>query len=367
MVDITLSVGKGNAQNKVHDVAIVQLMLRVVKRANNQPYLAGTYDGGIGPITRTAIKDFQDAHNLLTAPPGGNVTDQDTVMMPGGETIKKLSDMLPNAYKKIRIVQNTRTVYIEGNPQHKTQSINEINGDARLTVAFKQNVVQLINQMYTTHKIPLMLGGEGGGRSFANQFAVKQAAVANGSRAANPGESNHNYGSAVDIGYRNLKWIAGNGTIKVGRADLENLRQVSDRKFMEFWRIRNTIVANIGMHKLPDRAWDFIHIQSYNNNTVSMGKSVVKLLNTVGTMKWSVNLGTPNTYKCDLGYGGIHVAVGNALQIWSQQAPITAQTLAQAGAAGNVTQQQVRQMKTALKGDFESADTGWAQWIPVPR
>ena len=68
MPDIKDTVGDG-ATNDSEDVAIVQVMLRVIKNAKGNPYLGGHYDGTHGPITKTAISAFQLDTNLAAKPP----------------------------------------------------------------------------------------------------------------------------------------------------------------------------------------------------------------------------------------------------------------------------------------------------------
>ena len=65
MATISASVGE-NATNKMHDIAIVQAMLRVIKK-NNVSYLGGNYDGSYGNITKQAIIKYQNEHNLVSA------------------------------------------------------------------------------------------------------------------------------------------------------------------------------------------------------------------------------------------------------------------------------------------------------------
>src|SRR5260370_42656990 len=59
MPDIKDSVGEGGS-NQVHDVALLQAMLRVVKDAKNAPYLGVDYDGSYGAQTRAALERFQN-------------------------------------------------------------------------------------------------------------------------------------------------------------------------------------------------------------------------------------------------------------------------------------------------------------------
>lgn len=65
MPDIKDTVGDGG-KNKVHDVALVQAMLRLIKDAAGKPFLATNYDGVYGGDTKSAITRFQVEHKLIT-------------------------------------------------------------------------------------------------------------------------------------------------------------------------------------------------------------------------------------------------------------------------------------------------------------
>lgn len=75
MPDIKDSVGQGETNN-LHDVALVQVMLRVIKDAKGAAYLGGNYDGKFAPNTKDAIIRFQQDQKLIAPPapkagPGG--------------------------------------------------------------------------------------------------------------------------------------------------------------------------------------------------------------------------------------------------------------------------------------------------------
>ena len=81
MVDITKAVGD-QGSNTSEDVALVQLMLRVVKNAKGQPYFSGNYNGDYNQILRTAIIEFQQDQKLVAA---------NTPVVPGGKQQAKAS------------------------------------------------------------------------------------------------------------------------------------------------------------------------------------------------------------------------------------------------------------------------------------
>ena len=55
---------------------------------------------------------------------------------------------------------------------------------------------------------------------------------------AGPGESNHNFGMAVDIGFKNFKWMRGNGAPTVDDWWLNNMPGV---KSLPLWKVRNAV------------------------------------------------------------------------------------------------------------------------------
>jgi peptidoglycan hydrolase-like protein with peptidoglycan-binding domain len=67
MPDIKDSVGESGTNN-THDVAIVQVMLRVIKDAKGVAYLGSNYDGKYGPSTKDAIIRFQQDQKLVALP-----------------------------------------------------------------------------------------------------------------------------------------------------------------------------------------------------------------------------------------------------------------------------------------------------------
>ena len=211
MADIKDSVGE-QGTNKVHDIALVQAMLRLVKDAKNQPYLGGNYDGSYGKVTKAAIISFQNDHKLAAAKAGPG---QDTLglVSSGGPTILKLNAMLSAENKEIRILPDTRTVYWPGNEADAKESSKAILGNVEMEVTFRTTVAKLVDTMFQDHKIVLSLTNSGARRTFQKQYEL--VTQPNPPTKAGPGESNHNYGMAVDIGFKGLKWMQGNGTAKV--------------------------------------------------------------------------------------------------------------------------------------------------------
>jgi len=354
MPDVTDSVGEPGCTNKVHDVAIVQAMLRVVKKGG-APYLGGNYDGAYGKQTKAAINKFQTDFALIKA--AG--TDKAGKVLPGGETVAKLSAMLPATHKPLHVIENQKTVYIEGVAADATTSKNAVIGDVQLDATFRGKVGTLIETMFNQHKIVLWVTDTGGRRPFAKQMTANSH--------AGPGESNHQYGRAVDLGFKNFTWVQSNGTLKKDRDWLNTLEATNAAKANAFWDARDALAlkAPISLFRLQ---FERIHLQSFDNPTTSARRSLVKLLNLVGTMTWDSVAGHPNRYKCNLGKGAATHVVGSAKQIWSKQSTVTAAMVAAATGAKvtAIKAAQVAAMKTTLKADFELCEANWKKWVPVP-
>jgi hypothetical protein len=349
-------------------------MLRVVKNAKNQPYLAKAYDGAYGDGTRDAISKFQDEQKIGVAFPDPKASAPVTLtkdqewkgtMRPGGPSITKLSAMLPPDYKTIRIMPDTKTAYVEGKEADAKKSAKDIRGDGQLDKTFKEKVAKLVDAMYDRYKVVLWIAPQGGRRTFAEQAALDASAT-----GAGPGESNHQFGRAVDMGYRGLNWVTGNGPLKKHNDWLASLAKESGAKAQEMWEARNLIAFDeLGLFK-TNKKGDLIHVQAYDDGKVHMGASLANLLNTVGKMKWgSAFKNKHNQYSSNLD-GKTLQDVGRAIEIWNGEAPVKKEMIAKAKSdstgkavdAATVTEKDIKDMQTKLQDDFKAADQNWQKW-----
>jgi peptidoglycan hydrolase-like protein with peptidoglycan-binding domain len=397
MPDIKDSVGEGGL-NQGHDVALVQAMLRVVKNAKGLPYLGGNYDGSYGGNTKAAILAFQKDHktaNAGAAPPpvklpgagapagkigglGGTLSgaigaavgaaagmlatallDKAGHVKAKGPTIEKLNAMLPADYKDIRIIEGTKTLYWPGAAADADKHAKAIEGDADLEAGFRATVAKLVRTMFDRHKIVLSLTNTGGRRTFQKQYELRtQPKPPTG---AGPGESNHNFGQAVDIGYKDFKWMKGDGRAEKDSWWLNDLAAVSGSKAQQMWEARNRIaVDELGLHPSALKG-DLIHLQQFSDAKVSMRRSLADLLTRVGTMKWQDGAGG---YKCDLGGGKAFFPVGSAVDIWKGDATVSKAEIAGAKGVpvGQIKEADVKAMRQKLRGDFDLAQTNWEKW-----
>lgn len=400
MPDIKDSVGDGGA-NTVHDVALVQMMLHAVKDAKNTPYFGADYTGSYSNAVKDSISKFQKDQNLL-APSGGAgsaAAEKDGLIAKSSQTLAKLNTMLPTKYATARIIENTKTVYLEMDAAAASASATAINAKTDLDAAFRANVANLVSQVYRDMKIALtVVVRSGWNRSFSQQAALDPATT-----NAGPGESNHNWGKAVDIGFNHLKWVRGDGDVFEDNWWLEGKDAskkvvMSEAKANAFWAARNRVAA--GLNLFPTTfAGDTIHLQAYDDARVSMANSLAALLNqvTVKNMKWLAVRGHPNQYKNDFGLGGAKFGVGTSKQIWAGTAPVTKADLAAALNAklaadkkfnvytffgvtpvppgpppappikeADIKGTYLAKIKSNLQADFQAAEANVAKWKPLP-
>jgi hypothetical protein len=355
MPNITANVGDG-ATNKTHDVALVQAMLRIVKNVKGVSYLTGNYDGSYGTGTKDAIVAFQK-DNAKVVQAGQPGKEKEGVVDVGGTTLATLTAALPATHKELRIVPNTKTVYLEGAAGDAATSAANIRNDAEFEATFRTRLASLVDSMYADHRIVLWITPTGRRRTFAQQAAETKT-------NAGPGESNHNFGRASDIGFKGFRWIQGDGTIKKDADWLNTLEGTSAAKANALWDARDALAAKLPLYRLQ---FERVHLQLYDQATFNNPRSLVKLLNTVGKAKWDPG------YKSDFGLGGALYQVGTAKQIWAGNATVSKADLAKALSAktgkvvkdADIKAQQITDTQKALKADFEAADKNWIKWVKV--
>jgi hypothetical protein len=393
MPDIKDSVGD-NGHNGVSDVALVQAMLTVIKNAKGNAYLAD-YDGKPGPDTTNAIKAFQTDQGLVgkpTAPDAGvGGSEKAGLVEKNSTTLAKMVAALPNDYKDLMVIQGAKTVYFPGSEDAAKASKKEILGKADLNLTFRTKVAQLVDLMYTSNKIVLTVTKSGWKRSFNDQQKI--ATSGTGATQAGPGESNHNFGRAVDIGFNGFKWLKAGGVIATDDWWLNVLTKnekdaVGNAKALELWKARDEIAVKgaPGLFNsiLPG---DTDHLQSFDDHLPN-DKALADLLNRVGKMKWEAEHKKPRKYNSDLGFGATMFNVGKATEIWAGNATVTKAMIAQAkndaalkaaqakGPAAvkslikilekDIKDDDVKQLKKSLKDDFSTAEAKWDQWKEVP-
>lgn len=399
MQDLTGTVGEGGA-NARHDVALVQAILRLVSRPlrldpRGARYLAGTIDGDCGNGTKGAIRQFQ--YDQVFVGPRGNVSQMVSGatpgrILPGDLTWRKLVASAPPQFADLRVLPVSKTVYVAGTAAQREASAGSV---AQLTfeATFSNSVRQVIRRLHEKTGIVCSVCREGDRRTFQTQYEL----LTSGRNVthAGPGESNHNFGQAVDLGFKGLRWLRPNGLV-VENEDwwLHQLdpAQRADGEALIFWNALRDAGTHVGLYRGPVK--DRPHLQAWSDAGVDMADRLANLLSRSGRMRW---IGRNQRYQCDLGFGGQYFDVGTAAQIWNRQATITedmltrarrqtpplasasrvaapAFTLATLGGGGvavgaprvaaTATAQDVTAMRTALRAELEAADAAWGSWRP---
>jgi hypothetical protein len=402
MQSLTGSVG-GGGKNAVHDVALVKFLMMVVKKPSGGSYMPlGDYTDVSGVGVSTAIRGFQADHHLLDATstrpkPGASVLEVPGLLQPGGSTWMRLVASVPAAYKSVRTTEGVALVYFPMSRNALATAKGEIQA-SELRNEFKVKVTNLLDKFYAKSEIVVSANPGGLRRTFAEQM--------NKASEAAPGETIHNYGYAVDLGFTGLSYLSRTGE--------KQTLDAHDRGFNKWPRIKEQIFAarnKIALGELSLFATvglgggDLFHLQHYADKPLDSVSSFMKLLEKVGPMKmkWRPEFMTWTDYWCDLGLGGAEYYVGAAVDIWVDKNPLklTKEDLAKAlsaklkadprfsldkylvhppkpptgGASGkdtpanittaDISDQDISKVKALLKAEFVAADKDWRQWVPV--
>ena len=407
MVDIKNTVGDKGV-NSWEDVALVQLMLRVVKNKKGQSYFTCDYNGMYNELLKIAISEFQKDQKLVTPEPYARVGsaswthlkpprgDKSGLIEPRSRTLDALSAKLPAEYRDIRIIKNTQLIYLGETQAQAMQMASSIRNYAQFNADFRGELARLVEVMHQEHGIVLRIPPtDGWRRDFASQVNIVAKALKENRPATNagPGESPHQFGRGADIGFQGLKWVMGNGQIKT--TDFWLTQGFPGAQQSKFWEERNKIALRLGLFK-TNKADDFIHIQGYNDATLSWGKSLAGLLEATSPTRarWSVAGGSPNQYKVDFGLGGF-IFVGTSTQMWQGVSSINKAEVVRAlnakrvatptfsigqffGEAAipnlppvlteaNITNANIQHLQYVVQTEIQAADRGWDQWIAVAR
>lgn len=392
MQSITGSVGAHGA-NSVSDVALVKAMLVKAPRAS-----AGPHGGYLAAYNGTADQPLTDAVTAFQRDRG--VRGAAGLIAPGDATWTALVRQVPADLQDMRILAGSRVVYLGATQQQRAASLASV-AQAAFAAQFALKIRTLLERMYTDHGLTMVLAPKGGRRTFGEQQAIMDLSPA--ATHAGPGENNHNYGQAVDLGYTGLRWLHANGGVGVEQKPyLDGLKAEFAGQDAFFWTAYRTVGHAVGTFNGP--AWDLDHQQNWSDHGTSMSRSLAHLLSLSGRMRWSASGGHPNQYSSDLGFGGATVPVGSASQIWKGQATVTAAQITRlraaaaqrahggrppapngrpgappmpgggavpgAGPAGGHPAQasaaDVAAARAALQQTFHAADANWQSWTPEP-
>jgi len=400
MQSLTGSVG-GGGKNAAHDVALVKFMMMVVKNSKGAAYLpSGDYTDVRDGSVSVAIRAFQQDISLVDAvsgkPKPGILPG---LLEPGGTTWAKLVAAVPVTYKGVRTTEGVSLVYFPMSLTALASAKAAIQA-GELKNEFKVKVINLLDKFYAKSEIVVTANPDGLRRTFEQQ--MKKASE------ASPGETIHNYGYAVDLGFTGLSYVSRTGAVQTVDAH--------DRGFDKWPRIKEQIFAArnaIAIRELSLFATvglgggDLFHLQNYADKPLDSVTSFMKLLEMVGPMKmkWRPEYMTWTDYWCDLGLGGDQYYVGASVDIWADQKPLklSKDDLAKAlsaklktdpkfsldkylvrppkpptgtgGASGenaalkitaaDIGDQDIARVKALLKAEFVAAEREWRKWAPI--
>jgi hypothetical protein len=366
MMELTGTVGEHGA-NATHDVSIVQAMLCVAHRPaavdrNHRPYLR-TIHGSADKHTRDAIKLFQSDHAPRSSSdkPSGTITS-------GDSTWTALVAEMPVQLKYLRALPGSRIVYLEADAAALQANLLALNA-LTFESGFAEVVTELLNRIHLLYGIAISVNDDGDRRTFQKQMDIfNRVPRVTGS---GPGESNHNFGRAVDLGFKNLKWLQPNSVVVQRESSMlktmdPKLHGAGQAGF--FWDMLRDEGKAIGMY--PGPLGDRPHLQDFDDAINSAARLGV-LLSQVGVMTWTGHtVHGHRHYECDLGEGGKMFNVGTSIQIWNRSAPVTTHMLDEARrqtepSTPHATAKDVSALQEALRADFVTADARWSEWTPA--
>jgi hypothetical protein len=450
------TVGDPPSSNRPQDVALVQAMFRAVRDANGQPFLQGSVTSIWDPPSRRALYAFQIAVDTAlppgmgmhqptrpllatpvpaTAVPGLDLPGMPPIggwarsptcpdsypdtfgyLVPDSATWDKLVERLPRAphdYTRLAVLPNIATValknavppnsfvvYFKADRDNDLKASTDEIRDQPLNPDFKKKVRAVVDRMYEDYQIVLrgwttLERYSSYRRSFNGQLTVYKEKHSK----AGPGEGDHNWGQAMDIGFKGLKWVHTDGTVHVVRVQEDKHHPLEDWEHRTatmkqvLLTARNQIVQEKGLFTITAwNGWDPFHIQAFKEGTCNMARSLVAQLRRVNSgMRWKVGpAGVPRPsppdgdvskgrhYLCDLGLDTLpdnhFVDIGTSPQIWDKQVQLTKPQIAAARSAAthtavtvaDVSDQDLKDLKDQILTVFKQADLGWESWQPVP-
>jgi hypothetical protein len=368
MQDLTGIVGQGGT-NAVHDAALVQAILFACRRPPlldpTQSRYITTIDGDFGKGSKDALSLFQSERVFVTPDGLASTPVQNATMgqvRTGDATWQAMQRLMDPAFRPLRILPGSKVPYLEASTETRDEAIMQAESE-NFTATFKPRVTALIRQMYALHGIILRVCPQGGRRTFQEQYnlLVGPGNVTN----AGPGESNHNFGQATDIGFKGLRWIRPNGTIEEHETPWLHKLEAQPGgggKALVFWNKQREVGTTDPILLFRGPESDRPHLQAWNDAVVNMRRSLAGLLTSVSGMRWRAQAG----YQTDFGLGGnTYYAVGTAAQIWSRTGPIPLPALQANGFDGPAIAAGTTTLRDRLRAAFEAAETNWTSWQPM--
>ena len=303
MVEIKKGVGDG-AKNAADDAALVQVMLVLAKNPAGKGYLP-TYDGVAGKHTKEAIVAFQLDQKLIAKAPapakaghpahpagGGHkavyvpavAEAVPGVVNPNDPTLAKLLALIPPDFADMRVLPGGKTVYLPADEATMKANQDAIKSEkSGFTPDFRDKVSLLVETLWKETKIVVQIAGEDGkGRDFEAQYQLtfKKTKAGKAVTHAGPGESNHNFGRGVDLGFDSLQWVRPNGEV-VSNEDawmhkLDPHQSIAGEAG-RFWALLRESATKppVDLHRGPE--WDHPHLQAWADAKIDMATRLASL------------------------------------------------------------------------------------------
>ena len=394
MPNIREAVGAGG-KNTIHDVAMVQFMLKALKAPGGHAYFSGGYTNRFGPDTQSAIAAFQADHGLTR--PGAGGPEIAGLLRPGSATWAALDAAFQSVDAQYRLARTTEgfgIVYVGMPDSRLAESVNGLRASSNLQPEFSQKVLQLMQLFFKQSGIAWSLVPRTGGwRTFAGQEGLTSD--------AGYGESIHQFGYAVDLTIANFTWFAPDLRSHKSPVQLSGMDQ---RSIAQLYAARDKIADALKLFRTT-KSGDLAHLQNYDDDGLDSVSSLMALMHQVGPkkMRWQPQYRTPTNYLCDLGLGGDLYFVGTAIDIWQQDATkhvspadlaraLTAKLkadqkfsldayLGRASApapsgsdgdskpseikAADIKPADIKAVQKILRAEFDAAAANWKLWTPV--
>lgn len=311
MPNIYESVGT-HGRNAVHDVAMVQFMLKVLKSSQSAPFFGGVYSKQFSGATVEAIIAFQEVAGTSSPAGAKPGTDAPGLIKPGGPTWNALVSGFSRVdvqYKAARVTPGVNLVYVPMTVSQRTASLSGIADAKKLVAVFRKKVNDLVEAVYKKSEIVWSLvPTTGAWRSFSGQEGLV-------SDAGN-GETIHNYGYAVDLTVGQFSWFGDDLRPRISPISLHGLDEL---RATQLFTERDKVATTLGLFNTA-KGGDQYHLQNFDDDTLDSVGSLMALMHAYGPrkMKWKSQFKKPTNYLCDLGLGGDYYYAGTAADIWNQ-------------------------------------------------
>lgn len=176
---------------------------------------------------------------------------------------------------------------------------------------FKSNIENVIKNI---HEIGFALGTlekyDAGYRTFQEQYDIDPSKT-----NAGPGESFHNYGLAVDLGF--LQWIDEDGEVHDEDYWLGTMDGMGEYSGFsnKLWDKRDSFKGS-SLHTISGER---IHMQGIKSSA-SGRMALVKTLNKSSVNGWKYRKNGDKEYDCNFGVDGDWKKIGTAKQMWNKEA-----------------------------------------------